>query len=186
MDNRWEQYFYNLTVAAKGQVRCLSRPIGAVIVKDGKYVVSMGYNGPPAGFPNPGTLEWYQVIFESLPFDEKRKLLNPYYDLENKCPRKVLGYQSGEAANICPCAHAERNAIDIAAKLGHSIEGTTMYLSCPTPCLNCAYSIVTAGIKEVVVINLLDYEKEGITGAMILEKSGISLREYQSGVVFEA
>ncbi len=183
--NRWEQYFYNLTIAARGQVRCMSRPIGAVIVKDEKFVVSTGYNGPPAGFPNPGTVDWYTTIFDSLSANDKSKIISPS-GLEDMCPRKVLGYETGEGTHICPCAHAERNAIDIAAKLGHSIDGTIMYLSCPTPCLNCAYSIVTSGIKEVVVAKLLDYETSGISGKMVLEKSGVILREYDLSVIIEA
>ena len=44
----WDEYFYNMSVTVGSNSKCLSRKIGAVIVKD-KTVISTGYNGPPRG-----------------------------------------------------------------------------------------------------------------------------------------
>ena len=100
-------------------------------------------------------------------------------DFHWECPRKVMGFSSGEGTNFCPCSHAERNAIDIAARIGSAaLGGCVMYLSCPNPCFDCALSIVQSGIKEVVVTHLLDYEKEGFSGRKILNSSGVILRTY--------
>ena len=45
--------------------------------------------------------------------------------------------------------HAERNAIYNAARIGVSTKGTTMYMSCGLPCVDCARAVVQAGIKTI-------------------------------------
>ena len=45
--------------------------------------------------------------------------------------------------------HAEINAIVNAARAGVSIHGSTLYLSCGTPCNDCAKAIVNGGIKKI-------------------------------------
>jgi dCMP deaminase len=46
--------------------------------------------------------------------------------------------------------HAERNAICNAARTGTALEGCTIYVEI-MPCMDCARSIVQAGIREVVI-----------------------------------
>jgi deoxycytidylate deaminase len=46
--NRWDQYFYNLCETISANSKCLSRHLGAVLVRD-KSIISTGYNGPPRG-----------------------------------------------------------------------------------------------------------------------------------------
>jgi len=48
--------------------------------------------------------------------------------------------------------HAEMNALVQAAKRGHSIEGSTAYVT-NMPCTNCAKALITAGIQRVVVFS---------------------------------
>jgi dCMP deaminase len=48
--------------------------------------------------------------------------------------------------------HAEMNALIQAAKRGHSIEGATAYVT-NMPCTTCAKSLITAGIKRVVIFS---------------------------------
>ena len=48
-------------------------------------------------------------------------------------------------------AHAERNAIYNAARIGVSTLGCRMYCTCGIPCSDCAIAIIQAGIKEVWV-----------------------------------
>lgn len=53
---------------------------------------------------------------------------------------------------IEPCmkaVHAEANAIAFAARYGVSIEGAVMYCT-HSPCYNCAFLIINAGISRVV------------------------------------
>lgn len=48
-------------------------------------------------------------------------------------------------------AHAERNAIDLAARTGTRTEGTTLYLNWePRPCDDCTKTLIQAGIVEIV------------------------------------
>lgn len=191
--SKWDKYFYNIACSAAENSSCLSRKIGAVIVRDNKFVVSTGYNGPPMGFPNPGSMQWFDIISDVVgegcnsggsgvgKFQNKegKILLLTGMDFSLKCPRKLLGYGTGEGTGLCPCAHAERNAIAIAARLGNSTEKCQMYLNCPVPCLDCARSIVNAGIQEVIVPNMLEYEKEGFSGLDILENCGVKVRLYE-------
>jgi dCMP deaminase len=45
--------------------------------------------------------------------------------------------------------HAERNAIFNAAKVGTSIDGAEIYLTCDIPCVDCARAIINSGIKKI-------------------------------------
>lgn len=85
-----------------------------------------------------------------------------------------MGYKSGEAIHLCPAAHAERNAVDIAAYLGHPTAGCDMVLNTSLPCAECAKSIVNAGIKSLYVTDRFEYEREGISGRDILNVCGIA------------
>ncbi len=48
--------------------------------------------------------------------------------------------------------HAEMNALIQAAKRGHAVEGSTAYVT-NMPCTTCAKSLITAGVKRVVVFS---------------------------------
>lgn len=49
-------------------------------------------------------------------------------------------------------SHAERGAIDMAARDGVALKGCTIYITLP-PCVECAKSIIRCGIVEVVIGN---------------------------------
>jgi len=158
-----------LCEAVSANVVCPSRSIGVVIGK-GHSVVSTGYNGVPSGFPHPSSSSFWDIA---------SPLTGAYSaSRAGACPRKILGIESGERLSMCPCAHAERNAIAQAAKMGHATEGCTLYLNAPIPCLDCTYSIVAAGITEVVVSKLEAYPQEGFTGEIILRECGVGVREF--------
>src|SRR6056297_1400424 len=89
--NSWDEYYYNVAVEVARNSKCLSRSIGAVLVKD-KSIIGTGYNGPPRGVPHCGVRHNYD-------FD----LIQAYAykgvavtDIVTKCPRKLLNYKSGE------------------------------------------------------------------------------------------
>lgn len=168
--NRWDSYMLGLCEAVCANVVCPSRSIGVVIAK-GKSVVSTGFNGPPSGFPHPGTGKFHNLVTETDP--RMGVISNIVF-----CPRKILKIDSGKELSRCPCAHAERNAISQAAKMGHATEGCTLYLNAPIPCLDCAYSIVAAGITEVVVNKLEAYPQEGFTGEIILRECEVVVRKF--------
>jgi len=173
-DNNWDTYFMSICATVATNVKCPARQIGVVLVKD-KHIISTGYNGPPSGFPNPGTPAFADTVMNLFPSGSLYK--NGTWEYRTvPCPRKAMGCKSGEKLGYCPCAHAERNAISTAARMGHATEGSTLYLNSNIPCLDCAYSIVNAGIVEVVVEQLEEYPQEGFTGKIILEECGVAIR----------
>ncbi|MBM3333943.1 dCMP deaminase family protein [Candidatus Sumerlaeota bacterium] len=117
----WDEYFMNVARVTSSRSNCLSRRVGAVIVKD-RQIVSTGYNGTPKGITNCN---------------------------EGGCPRCWSMAESGTRLDECLCVHAEENAIVQAACNGIGIQGATLYTTF-CPCSYCAKSIINAGIKRVV------------------------------------
>ena len=116
-----DQYFVDMTHLVKARGTCPRRQVGAVIVKD-KRVLTTGYNGAPRGFIHP---------------------------CDVGCIRDELHIPSGMMADVCPCLHAEQNAIIQAATTGVSIDGADIY--CTTqPCTQCSRMIANSGIKRVI------------------------------------
>ncbi len=175
----WDEYWLNICNAVSYNSKCLSRKIGSVIVKDGKHIVSVGYNGPPSGCVHCDNDEYRKFLF-NLMYEDKVFSSFPKDIDKSKCPRQVANFLPGTSSGIkyCQAAHSERNAIVNAAKYGHSTEGCSIYMNCEIPCFECAKSIIGSGIIEVVVVKLEDYEKSGITGRHLLKSSGVKLREY--------
>jgi dCMP deaminase len=95
--------------------------VGAIVVKDDR-IISIGYNGMPAGWDNDCELE----IYEDNGDDEPITVL--------KSKPEVL--------------HAERNALDKLAKSNEGGLGATMFVT-HAPCLECAKSIYGSGISTV-------------------------------------
>ena len=48
---RWDTYYNRICRAVASKSPCLSRQIGAILVKE-NVVVATGYNGPPRGYPH--------------------------------------------------------------------------------------------------------------------------------------
>jgi dCMP deaminase len=172
---RWDEYFYKVSNTVADNSKCLSRKIGAVIVKD-KSIISTGYNGPPRGVPS---CEWRYVMDPAI-FNKTTEQQKKDGKENIVCPRKMLGYKSGEAVGLCVAGHAERNAIVNAARHGICVKGSTMYLNVPVPCKECLIEIINAGINEVVVTNHSYYDEA--TG-YLLRSSKLVIREYERGIV---
>ena len=151
--------------------------LGAIIVKN-KYIISTGYNGPPSGCIHCDDPKYRLYLLNLKRQEVFYSLQTSLFDEEEKCPRRGMGFTSGGGLEYCQASHAERNAIYAAAKLGHSVDGSTMYLNWIIPCFECCKGIINSGIKEVVVTELKDYEQTGITGKKLLEEANIKLREY--------
>jgi dCMP deaminase len=95
--------------------------VGAIVVKDDR-IISIGYNGMPAGWDNNCELE----IYEENGDDEPEIIL--------KTRPEVL--------------HAETNAIAKLAKSTESGNNATMFIT-HSPCLDCAKLIFQSGINSV-------------------------------------
>lgn len=167
----WDEYFYNVCRQAARNSKCLSRRIGAVLVKD-KSIISTGYNSPPRGVPScdrrwtldPHFIAKYedQII---VPIDHNKPM----------CPRKTLGAKSGEMLDICPAGHAEENAILNAAWHGISTKGSTLFMTCGIPCFRCIIKIINAGISEIVVTGISFYDDNA---EFLLNNSDVKVRFY--------
>lgn len=168
----WDEYYFNIAIQAARRSRCLSRRIGAVLVKD-RSVISTGYNGPPRGVPTCDKRWELDPKFNAryaggliLPPDHKKPV----------CPRHLLGAKSGELLELCVAVHAEENAILNAAWHGIATKGATLFLNCGMPCFRCAARIINAGIEEVVVTDLEALFDD--TARYLLDKGNIRVRQY--------
>lgn len=169
-----DEWFYNLAVTVGSYSKCHSRKIGAVMVRD-KSIVSTGYNGPPKGIPTCDQRWFIDEQFKAkyghhLTSDDPKKTPE---DPKGVCPRRIIGFPSGQGLEICPAGHAERNALINAAKLGVSTKGTTLYMSCGVPCTPCMVEIINAEIVEIVCTSMHIYDE---TAMYLLENSDLRVR----------
>lgn len=154
----WDEYYFNVCRQAARNSKCLSRRIGAILVNKNKGIFATGYNGPPTGI---------------VRCDQRDDLGR---ELEvGVCPRRTLGFNSGEGLQICMAAHAEANCINMCARDGLVAEGAIMYMTCGVPCKNCMITIIQAKIKELVLTSMDIYDDES---AWLLKNSNIKVRLY--------
>lgn len=118
----WEEYFIEITKLVAQRSSCLSRQVGAILVKE-KRILATGYNGSPSKIEN--CIE------------------------RGGCLRE--GSVSGQNLNTCMAVHAEMNAILQCAKMGVCCEDATLYVT-TYPCVNCMKAIIQSGIRKVVYI----------------------------------
>lgn len=114
-------------VAKRGT--CSRAQVGAVFARDGRVIVT-GYNGAPAGMKHCDHGE-------------------PGGDSSLGNGRVSAG---GGGAGCQIAEHAERNAIAFAARHGQALEGSELYCT-HAPCLDCAKSIINAGVEIVRYIH---------------------------------
>lgn len=126
---KWDNYFLNLCDAIAEKSPCLSRKVGAILVRDNS-IVSTGYNGPPRKIPH----------------------------CQGECPKRSAGL-SGDIPQICLAQHAEENAVSNAARNGVSTLGCTLYINTVIPCQKCFGTLINAGIEQIVVAKLEWYDE---------------------------
>ena len=139
--------------------------VGAIVVKDDR-IISIGYNGMPAGWDNNcENVEWCSAggwlsaeeIVESWPYE------GTYLDADGN---EMQGrYRLKTKPEVL---HDETNAIAKLAKSNDSGMGATMFIT-HAPCLDCAKLIYQSGISSVLYRNTY----RDTSGIMFLEKSGI-------------
>jgi dCMP deaminase len=118
----WDEYFLEMANAVSTRATCDRGRSGCVITRN-KQILVTGYVGSPAGFAH---------------CDEVGHQM------------KDVKHEDGTVTSHCMrTIHAEQNAICQAAKLGISIEGSTVYCRM-TPCRTCAMLIINCGVERVV------------------------------------
>lgn len=181
-------YYMRLARQVADRSKCLSKRVGAIIVRDDS-IISTGYNGPPRGVYHmdqrtPTNLYAVGVITSQ----EYIHLSGKEVSLISECPRVSLNYGSGVKPEICPCAHAEQNAIAQAARNGVSTDGATLYLYFPlggVPCQWCTYNIIGAGIIRIVTFGGdSDWKVRRGWSATMLSESGITVDFYEEDEIW--
>lgn len=121
-----DKFFMDIAQRTSEQSHCISKKVGALIVKDGR-IISMGYNGTPSGYVN----------------CEQHFKANTWMLYDNMW--RMHHHNWSQVHEI----HAEMNAVMFAAKSGISVEGSTLYCNY-FPCQHCLKNLVQTGIKRIV------------------------------------
>jgi dCMP deaminase len=129
--------------------------VGAIVVKDDR-IISIGYNGMPAGWDN--NCEYEEEILQSE-FGKGNWL-----------------EKTGQLKTRPEVLHAETNAIAKLAKSNESGLGATMFIT-HAPCLDCAKLIYQSGISHVLYRD----SYRDTSGVTFLEKSGIDVTQVKKG-----
>ena len=144
--------------------------VGAIVVKDDR-IISIGYNGMPAGWDNNCEHKEYmssdvggwlspEEIYERWPFEEE--------DIDPD-----LGYARRYALKTKPeVLHAESNAIAKLAKSNDSGLGADIFIT-HAPCIECAKLIYQSGINGVYYGE--NYRDD--SGIEFLKKSGVNIEK---------
>jgi dCMP deaminase len=144
--------------------------VGAIVVKDDR-IISIGYNGMPAGWDNDCEYKDYmsgsaggwlspEEIYEQWPFEEE--------DIDPD-----LGYARRYALKTKPeVLHAESNAIAKLAKSNDSGLGADIFIT-HAPCIECAKLIYQSGINGVYYGE--NYRDD--SGIEFLKKSGVNIEK---------
>ena len=148
---RFDDIFMELAINLAKRSHCIRAQVGAVLARETR-IISIGYNGPPAGTHNcdeefPGT----------------------------GCPRDSKG-------SCSLALHAEQNAILYAAKNGSEIEGATIYitLSPCIACARIIYSMKIN--RVVFLNSYAEYKGIGSDeGVDFLRRFGVTVERYVPG-----
>ncbi len=170
----WDSYFLNICNSVATKSPCLSRNIGAIVVRD-KSIISTGFNGPARGIPHCGRDRVLKdnKLEEALCIDFH---INGASFADSICPRKLMEFPSGEGMQWCPAQHAEENCISNAARNGVSVLGCTIYLNTIISCKNCFSTLINAGIVEIVCLEDKLYDKYS---KFIIDNSSIKIRTFK-------
>lgn len=150
--------------------------VGAIVVKDDR-IISIGYNGMPAGWDNNCEKKDYmsgdaggwlspEEIEEQWPFEETVVVAN-----DNESFETTMRYRLKTKPEVL---HAERNALDKLAKGNEGGLGSTMFIT-HAPCLECAKSIYGAGISQVFYRE--DYRSD--EGIEFLQKCRVNIEKLE-------
>jgi dCMP deaminase len=133
--------------------------VGAIVVKDDR-VISIGYNGMPAGWDNDCEYKVYSSGDEGgwLSLEE----------IEQRCQYLEEDGTRYELKTRPEVLHAETNALAKLAKSTESGDGATLFVT-HSPCLDCAKLIYQSGINSVFYRN--SYRSDD--GVEFLKKSGV-------------
>jgi dCMP deaminase len=132
--------------------------VGAIVVKDDR-IISIGYNGMPAGWDN--NCEYKEYFYYGHSFGDSAA---DYFDQTDEDGKR---YRLKTRPEVL---HAEMNALMKLAKSSESGDGATMFVT-HAPCLDCAKGVYQAGIKRLCYGE--DYRDDA--GVRFLKQCGIDV-----------
>lgn len=136
--------------------------VGAIIVKDDR-IISIGYNGMPAGWENDCEYKQYDL---SKDIDG-----NYFPDPENHYP--YTDDTGRYALKTKPeVLHAEMNALMKLARSNESGDQASLFVT-HAPCMDCAKGIFQAGIKEIFYTD----EYRSNEGLLFLKRCDIKIEK---------
>lgn len=145
---KFDDIFMELAINLAQRSHCIRAQVGAVLCKDTR-IISIGYNGPPAGTHN---------------CDDEFG--------DDGCPRDSKG-------SCSLALHAEQNAILYATKNGSEVEGTKLYvtLSPCIACARVIYTMKIK--KVVYLNSYAAYKGLPVDeGVEFLRKFGVEVEQY--------
>lgn len=137
--------------------------VGAIVVKDDR-IISIGYNGMPAGWDNDCEYVEFMPIGDSTAKFEDYPLLGNFWINGHSVERRYR-YQTRPEV-----LHAESNAIAKLAKSNDSGEGADLFVT-HSPCIECAKLIYQSGIRRVY----FGVHYRNNNGVEFLQKSGVEV-----------
>lgn len=147
----WDEYFMEIANTVSKRATCDRGKSGCVIVRD-KQILVTGYVGAPKGLPHCDDVG-----------HQLRKIVHEDGLVTTHCVRTV---------------HAEQNAICQAAKLGISLNQSTLYCRM-TPCRVCAMMIINCGIERVVCEKKYHAAEES---EQLFKEAGIQLEYFSEEI----
>lgn len=157
--NNWDEYFLNILTPIAQKSKDRSTKVSSIITKENS-IISTGFNGYPAKIIDDNNncrnnlhKKWF-LYHEGKLYDYnlcKKKYFKKINE-ENvkKCVLNFMTHRTGNRdVKLLFTEHAEKNAINNAAKHGLSTKDSTIYVSA-FPCSDCTKSIIQSGIIRIV------------------------------------
>jgi dCMP deaminase len=171
MKPKFQELYKNIAREVSKMSHARRRQVGAVIVKDDR-VISMGYNGMPAGWEN-------NCEDKDFMSSDARGWLNPdeieerwpFIETSDEDDAYIGRYRLVTKPEVL---HAESNAL---AKLARSTEsglGSDLFVT-TAPCLDCAKLIFQSGISRVWYSDA--YRED--SGIRFLKASGVEVIKHE-------
>jgi dCMP deaminase len=144
----WGKLWMDMATLVGQRSQCSRAQYGAVIVSEDNRILSVGYNGPPAGKQNDGPCNLW-------------------------CPR-AMNAQVDPNYLDCDAVHAEVNAILRAPNLWTE-QSPTLYVNAVT-CHRCALTVAASGVKSIAMaVNEFEEKRDPFGTAAFLIKYGIAV-----------
>jgi len=126
MKKKNHRVFMRTAIIFADESKCVSKHVGAVVVKDGR-IISTGINGAPHDLPN------CCDVFDPENFDREK---HHVWSKDNEI-------------------HAEMNATGFSAKHNVEMDGCDMYVTI-SPCNECLKNLTATGIKNIYYLYKYD------------------------------